>query len=510
MNVKNLKRILNILNPQPLIGGLEVGDADLKFLLIKGGDFISTSVKLPVGTIVDGKIKDKENFKAGLLKLHSQITLKNKKKIYAVLNISDVNIYAQTFNLPAAAGNNIEEAARLNLQMISPTDFSTVYADWQKIGEIDIDGGQLEILGAFTNRQIVDDYVECLKETNFVVAAVEFSSLAISRLVQESSGNPLLLLRLDAGGLSFSLIKNNNLYFNRFVSWPTTEGRSISLSVLRELIVRETQRVLNFAGKYFPQDQIKDILLIAPALEDKISQIITENFSVSSRRLTLESAKLDKNLLALTPDWFGVLGSALRGLTPRAKDIFISLASVGTEEEFRQHRVINFVKIWRNIILTSLSFILMTFIAVDIFLAKTAGSLNNQIANLTNQPAQETFNKIEEEAKNFNIKVDLALKAKSQVSDWAPFLEKIKNLTGEEIIIDRIFIQSKEAPILFNGRAASEKAIIDFKTVLEKEPEFKEINLSLTSIAPTADGKFQFSITFKYNDFVQKSDPKRK
>jgi hypothetical protein len=488
----NFRKFFNVINPQPLIGGLEVGDSDLKFLLVKGSNFVSTSVKLPVGTIIEGKIKDKESFKASLLKLHSQITPKQKKKIYAVLNISDADVYTQTFNLPAAAAGNLEEAARLNLQMISPTDFSTVYADWQKIGEIDIDGGQLEILGAFANRQIIDDYVECLKETNFVVAAVEFSSLAISRLVSKSeNGNPFILFRLDAGGLSFSLIKNNNLYFNRFVSWPATEERSISLGALKDLIVRETQRVLNFAGKFFPQDQIKDILLIAPALEDKISQIIAENFSVSSRRFTLESTKMSS-------DWFGVFGSASRGLTSRAKDIFISLASVGTEEEFRRHRIINFIKIWRNIILTSFSFVLMIFIAADIFLAKTVGSLNNQIANLTNQPDQNVFNKIEEDAKNFNAKIELALKAKNQVSDWAPFLEKIKNLTGGEIEIDRIFIQSKDAPILFNGRAASEKAIIDFKTVLEKEPEFKEINLPLAGIVPTVDGKFQFSITFEY------------
>ena len=108
---------------------------------------------------------------------------------------------------------------------------------------------------------------------------------------------------------------------------------------------------------------------------------------------------INSQLLSLTSDWFSVLGSAARGLIPRAKDIIISLAGTGTEEEFRQHRTINFIKIWKNVILTSLSFILIAFIAIDAFLIKTVNSLNNQTANFINQPGQETFNKIQEEAK---------------------------------------------------------------------------------------------------------------
>ncbi|MEK7495955.1 MAG: hypothetical protein AAB616_00625, partial [Patescibacteria group bacterium] len=187
-----------------------------------------------------------------------------------------------------------------------------------------------------------------------------------------------------------------------------------------------------------------------------------------------------------------------RGLIPRAKDIIISLAGTGTEEEFRQHRTINFIKIWKNVILTSLSFILIAFIAIDAFLIKTVNSLNNQTANFINQPGQETFNKIQEEAKNFNAKIELALQAKNQVSDPTLLLEKIKNLAGQDITIDRIFIQSPNLPILFNGRAVSEKAIIDFKNALEKNSEFKEINLQLSSIISSSGGLFKFSITFKY------------
>jgi len=91
----------------------------------------------------------------------------------------------------------------------------------------------------------------------------------------------------------------------------------------------------------------------------------------------------------------------------------------------------------------------------------------------------------------------LALKAKEQVYNWSPFFEKIKNLAGSDTVIERIFVQSKEMPILFNGQALDEAAIINFKAKLEKEDQFGEINLHLASITSAPEGKLKFSITFK-------------
>ena len=504
----SIGRILNILNPQPAIGGLEISDSALKFVLIKENKLTFASLNLPEGIIEEGKIKNKENFKAALLKLHSQIIPRAKKKIYAVINIPDINIYIQVFSLPVVAIGNLEEAARLNLQMISPTDFSSVYSDWQKVGEISIDGGQLEILGAFVPNKIADEFVQCLKETNFVVAAIEFSSLAISRLTSglKDPINSFLLLHLTSSGLGFSLIRNRNLYFNHFVPWPAGEERQISLAAIKEIIIRETQKVLNFAGSHWPETQINTLLLAAPALEEKMSQIITENFSLSVQRVALPSKLADSNgqwsivnsqLSTLTSDWFSALGSSLRGLISRSQDIIISLAGTGTEEEFRQHQIINFIKIWRNIVLTSLSFIFIAFIVVEGFLMKTANSLNNQLANLANLPELSEVNKLQEEAEKFNERVELGLRVKNQIYNWSPFFEKIKNLAGNDIVIGRIFIQSQETPILFNGRATDEKAIIDFKTKLEQDSQFKDINLPLAGITPVPNNLLSFTITFR-------------
>jgi len=503
-----LRRLLNILNPQPSVAGLQITDSALRFILAKENGSIFASLKLSSGIIEEGKIKNKEDFKSALIKFHSQITPRLKRKIYVVLNISENNVYSQVFNLPLVSVENLEEAVKLNLQMISPIDFNSAYSDWQKVGENSIDGGQLEILGAFINVKIVDEFVECLKQANFVAAAIEFSSLAISRLASSLPNlvQPFILLHLTASGLNFAMIKNYNLYFSHFVAWPSFDNRQISLDAVRETLIREMKNILNFASSRWPEPQIKTVVLATPTLEEKLSQIITENFSLAVQKMILppklksptEKWSLEDNQFSsLTCDWFVCLGSALRGIIPRSKDIIVSLASTGTEEEFRQETIMNFIKLWRNIALASLFFILIAFFGIDGFLIKTSNSLNNQISNLADLAKNNEISSLQQAAQNFNAKVNLALSAKSQTFEWSPFFAKIKNLAESDIIIQRVFIQSPTSVILFDGLATDDQAIINFKNKLQNDSELKEINFSVSSVTPAADGKLNFSLTFK-------------
>ncbi|MFA5099046.1 MAG: pilus assembly protein PilM [Candidatus Paceibacterota bacterium] len=504
-----LKKIIKVLNPMPEIGGIEISDSAIKFALAKEGKSVFVSLNLAPGIVSEGKVLDKAKLKEALKGLHSKITSKLKKQVYTVINIPDENIYTQSFNLPTAASDNIEEAAKLNLQMISPMDFSTAYSDWQKIGEVKSDGGQFEILGAFVSGVIVDDIIECLKEANFVVVAVEYAGLALSRVAAAAlpQNSDFVMMHLGASGLNFVFVKNNNFYFNHFAAWPKGEERQIKMSVVEEMVALETQKTLNFVSSHWPETQIKNIFFSSPFLDDKIIKIISEKFNLPAQKVVLPASLKDpagqwsvgdKQLVSLGSDWFSVLGSALRGLIPRSKDIIISLASAGTEEEFRQYTIINFSKMWRNALLTSLSLILVSFVSVDVFIMNTVKSIDSQLANLANLSVSQEIIDLQAQAKDFNSRIDLALKAKGGTYNFSPMIEKIIGFAKEKkVSIDRIFIQSKNSDILVNGHADDYQNIIDFKTKMENDPQFKDINMPLSSVVINSDGKSSFGITFK-------------
>ena len=228
---------------------MEISDVDLKFSLIKDDEFISYSAKLAAGVIKDGKISDRERFLSALSVMHSQITAKMKEKINVIVNISDNNVYFQVFNLPMLE-SNLKEAVNLNLKMISPIDFSKAYSDWQAIGEEVInDSDQLEIFGAFSESQMIDEFDKSLREANFMPVAFEFSGLALARLAVDFGANvnknkPFLLFYIGANGLSFNLIRNGNLYFNHFVSWQiiNLEAKEIPMDLFKKLIIDDVKK----------------------------------------------------------------------------------------------------------------------------------------------------------------------------------------------------------------------------------------------------------------------------
>ena len=151
------------------------------------------------------------------------------------------------------------------------------------------------------------------------------------------------------------------------------------------------------------------------------------------------------NLPLFVADWFAVVGSALRGLISRAEDYEISLTGIDVQEEFRQGQLLNFIKIWRNIAITSFGTILLIFLAAGLLLIKTEQVLKSQSGELREpSPINQELNSLREEARQFNEKIDLIAKAKSQTNDWSPLLQKIITLAGSEIAIQRILLQSLE------------------------------------------------------------------
>lgn len=504
----NFKKILNILIPQPKIGALEITDIDIKFAQIINEQLVLYSVKLSVGVVNDGKIQNKEVFLDSLKKLHSQITKREKRKISIILNIPDNNVYFQTFNLPALSGAELREAANLNLKMISPIDFDAAYSDWQIIGKKEDSGrsdlpageagNQLEILGGFVQSQIVDDYENILKQANFILTAVEFSGLALAKLATDIGANidikkPFIIFYVGNNGISFDLMINGNLHFNHFVSWQSAYSgeRQIPFESFKKLIIDELKKVISFYGTRW-DGQINEISLIVYGLEGDIIKIISENFSFKTQLLVL------KKFREVLPGWFSVLGSALRGATPRSEDKIISLIKVGTEERFYNYQIVNFIKIWRNILLSLLLIFFILFVLADSFLAKTALLLSEQLAILAENNKKESseFQSLQGDTMELNRKIDLAGKAYDEKSLWSQYLEKIKNLSGNNISLTRIFIQSIDAPVFINGVAASEDEAIDFKNKLINDGNFDNVDLPITKIVPTKGG-VEFTISFK-------------
>jgi len=490
-------RLVGYLNPPPRVGGLEITDSALRYLLLSsdGAEIVKQiSERLPSGVIEHGQVKSKAKLKEVLGKFRSQLGYR-WRPTNVVVSISAANVYTQLFNSPLVPTAKLDEAARLNLQVISPVDVRSAYYDWQLVGE-EAASDKLELIGAFVSSSLIDDLTDCLTAANFAVMAIEPVPFSLARAVKSFVGadsQPRLVFNLAGDGLDFFILKGGSLYFSYFVSWNEAGGNNsseISLAAIKKLVATELKRIIGFYSNRWG-GAIGELILLSPKANKEIAAAIKGDFNLEVYELPLAQQP------PLSMSWLGAWGAAWRGLVPRAKDKLISLAKVGTERQFEQSRVIWFISFWRNVVIGSLIGILLVFGIFDLIVRYSLANVSSQSVGLPEELAGEEVKQLQAAARKFNLLVEKALAAQKQSHPWSPLLGQLRSLSAGRVEINRIGIDQESLLVTIGGQAGSERTVIDFKNVLANEPNFKEISLPLTSIKLDPSGKAVFNLSFK-------------
>jgi Tfp pilus assembly PilM family ATPase/Tfp pilus assembly protein PilN len=492
---KFFSSIIKKLSSQPAVGGLEISDSAIRFLHIKGEKITKASLRLPPGIILNGKINDRQNFLSALKTLYSQLIKSGSgSRIHTIVCLPAPIVFSQSFNIPQIERREVEEAAELNLRMVSPISPEKSYSDWQLIGE---DLNQINILGAFVENVVVDDYDRCLRECGFLPVAFEFPALSLTRLIKDlgptiDAEKSYLIISISTEGLNLLILRNGQLYFSHFIFWRTLQGekRQIIFSDFKEILSQEVQKIVNFLSVNY-KESFEGVIVITSALEKEIGEIIKKEFDLNIIPLQLKRYAAEVSAM-----WFTAFGSALRGLLPRRQDTYISLTAHNVIEEYYHGQTLSFIALWRNVLAVSLLVLLITFSGVDIFLIQIKRSIDNQLSSLTSRSQAQELSQLQQKANTFNQLVGLVSNAKNSIPEWSPFFQQLNGLAGSEVVYDKIIVPSLGSLVTIQGRATSEQAVISFKNSLISQPNFEKVNLPLTSIHPTPDRKVTFQISF--------------
>src|SRR3989344_5452077 len=151
-------------------GGFHISDSSLLYVTT-GITPRALSLKVPPGVLRDGKIILRDEFITLLERFHEMIipASATKKDISVVISLPSSLIYTQSFTIPNIGDARLDESALLNLKMISPIPTEAAYMHWQVIKSTQ---ERHDILGAFADRQNIDDIRGALAQTHFVPIAL--------------------------------------------------------------------------------------------------------------------------------------------------------------------------------------------------------------------------------------------------------------------------------------------------------------------------------------------------
>jgi hypothetical protein len=490
--------ILDKLSSKPKIGGLLISDASLQYVFLDGVSGEAPkyfSVRLPPGVLREGKIEAPDQFAIYLRELHRMITKGGAEVVKVVVSLPPAVIYTQSFNVPKINEEKLEEAARLNLQIISPIDAERAFTSSQVIGGTE---DRYDLLGAFVEKEIVEKLKNLLTAQDFEPLIFEFPSLALARAISSSlklPPSPVLVLQVSSDGLDLSIIRGNSIYFEYFYSWRSVQGeaREITRAAFESVVTQEVKRVIDFSLSRF-KENLSQALVVAPGFENEIAALLGKNFNLQAFPLVFKS-------YLLAPNWYAALGSAIRGKNYSGTDKEINLSGFSLKEVFREERTFSFISLWRNIVIGAAVIMLVIFGSSATILVRqsktVAVRLNSFVAHISESELADLKAKVSE----FNKLVASVEQTRESSRSWHRILSRLKALADENnVIMDGFGVSQAADELNLSGRAPSTSQVLKFKNVLVKESGFSNVNLPLAGIATLDDNSVNFSVSFSVEE----------
>lgn len=498
---KYIHPVIKWLSVRSESGGLHISDSSLLYVTT-GSTPRALSLKVPPGILHDGKIVLRDEFIKLLEQFHKMIVPANtaKKDIPVIVSLPSSLVYTQSFTVPNIGDDRLHESALLNLKMISPIPAEAAYMHYQVIQSTQ---EKHDALGAFADKQSIDDIRNVLSETHFVPLALEFPSISIARLIEQRAqafGSCSLIFQVSGDGLDLSIVRNGGLYFAYFRPWSSIQrdAREISRAMFESIVAQEVQKVINFTLGRFKETP-DHIYLVAPALEESISKFLTMRFNIPVEPLRFVEWNIE-------PQWYVALGAAIRGSSDRSRDASISLAPVASAELFLQEQTISFIELWRNIIVGTFALFLVFFGGAAYRLEVEARSLQERVTALDIKPTQE-LKDLSEKAKEFNALVGVAIEARTPVLSWSRGFRDVQSLALlHGVVIERFEIRtSGDGVATMSARvpSGSLEVVGAFERSLKTTKGIESVDLPLRLVGKLDDGSAAFTVSFNIVELSQ-------
>lgn len=465
-----------------------------KKVIDKVGDYA-----LPPGIIEEGILKKPKELQSFFVSLRQKLW-GDRKKVWIILSLPSANFYTNILSIPTLGKERFREAVVFNTQINAPLPLEESYFDWEDWGPAKKED-EREIFVALGIKKQIDTYLQVLQESDFKVVAVEPFSLSLSRFLYQFSGEnePVLAIDLRQEGMEFIILEGKKLVFFDVDSWSEIFGDKIppliTIDLLKEHLAKEVPMLLNFCllkrGKnirYF----------FFGGKEKTLVTTLSQEMENSYHLLPL-SLKLPPYLLKLSSAWYGVIGAALRGLIPRRRDVIVSLAPVGTEQEYYRNHLYSVVSLWLKAVITIMIILVGLLGSMDnMFFQRIMKDYHQNLATPLEAAIQQKNKQLTKQMKEFNALVTQVSAIRQYNMNWEKTIRSIFTAANSSpVTIKRILVSAAPAKnITVLGIASSKTAVVQFKTSLGETKIFSQINLPLETLVETPTG-VSFSLNLK-------------
>jgi type IV pilus assembly protein PilM len=492
--------------------------------------------KIPEGVIVSGKIIDQKKI-INILK-----NIKTKEKFnFARVSLPEEQMYVFTLSLPQMKGQDLREMIYLQIEENIPLKAVEIVFDYDIIFQ---DEKSVVVEVSAVSEEIIQVYLSIFKQAGLTPVSFEIEAQAITRAVvpkDEKSTvmivdfgynrtgvsvshnrNVLFTTTLDIGGLSLTkmLAKNFSLTFDKAEELKKSYGITADakdndifpviingISVLHDELNKQYTYWKNHnENNGLAHEKIERIILcggnanlagLAEYLEASMKikvEYANAWVNISDLKTNVPEVSFEDSLSYVT-----VLGLAL-GSFFDASDSVINVLPIEEKKSIRR-------EYWVR--LMTISFHLISFIGVlAVLLLIPSYFLSVSKESLAEEKLEE-FNRLNPEISTLNIdntindinakltfltKNDLNPEITEKVFGWV-LKNKPQGITFSQMLFSKRTDGSLALEL--HGVAGDRVALRDFKTILDSNPDYKEVNLPISNFLEKSDLIFTISIIIK-------------
>lgn len=368
----------------------------------------------------------------------------------------------------------VKESINLTIDLQLPKKKEEIYCDWMKL----TDGEDKKILLSYVSRDYIDKLISKIKKVGLKIVAIESHALSLARVIKQTKDEALLIVDKEMNTTSFSVIKNNQLFF----SWAIPNNK------LDNNLSGEINKIVNYHDWF--DMPLKNLILLGDFSDKETKKL----------PLKVVNAELIDELKAITKDtkWFASLGASQRGLIARRDDKMISFMEVGTEKAYRQEKINSTINFFIGISTALSIFFIVIFGGTWFILAMMQNNYSQQISSFNLSPSSENVSTLREQASVFNGLVSQISALIKKEPNWSKIVTEVKNKTTNGVIINNLSLPSANGQLSVTGLAVNREAINNLKKSFESSEMFSEINIPLNNLGKKVD--IPFSMTFKIKD----------
>jgi type IV pilus assembly protein PilM len=203
--------------------------------------------QLPPEAIVDGVIMDSAVVVESIRNLISNLKIKNRN---VATSVSGHSLITKKIQLPLMTEAELEEQIQWEAEQYIPFEIEEVNIDFQILGPLLDEEGQMDVLLVAVKKDIINDYAAVIAEAGLAVHVVDVDGFALENVFEvtypDFLDKTVVMIDVGAGIMNINVLKNGVSTFTRDI---TIGGSNFTEEIQKEIGVGyEEAEILKLGG----------------------------------------------------------------------------------------------------------------------------------------------------------------------------------------------------------------------------------------------------------------------